>query len=120
MDTFEALAITTLAVLPGALFTWSFEREVGNWGAGLADRVYRFVGFSAMFHAVFAYPEYLLWTNYLHVADADGQGFHNAFSEGPRSTGGSLWSPLRMSVCPSSWASWRPALPGATDGSHGS
>ncbi len=80
MDTFQALGITLLAVLPGALFTWSFEREVGNWGAGLADRVYRFVGFSAMYHAVLAYPEYLLWTRYLHVPDSDGVGFHNIFA----------------------------------------
>jgi hypothetical protein len=82
VDSFEALAVTLLALLPGALFTWSFEREVGNWGAGLADRVYRFVGFSAIFHAALAYPEYLFWTNYLRVPDADGQGFHNVFTGG--------------------------------------
>jgi Family of unknown function (DUF6338) len=82
VDSFEALAVTILALLPGALFTWSFEREVGNWGAGLADRVYRFVGFSAIFHAVLAYPEYLFWTNYLHVPDADGEGYHNVFTTG--------------------------------------
>jgi hypothetical protein len=82
VDTFEALGITILAVLPGALFTWSFEREVGNWGAGLADRVYRFVGFSAMFHAVFALPEYLLWASYLHVPNAAGHGYHDVFSAG--------------------------------------
>jgi hypothetical protein len=63
VDSFEALAVTILALLPGALFTWSFEREVGDRGAGLADRVYRFVGFSAIFHAALAYPEYLFWTN---------------------------------------------------------
>jgi hypothetical protein len=80
VDSFEALAVTILALLPGALFTWSFEREVGNWGAGLADRVYRFVGFSAIFHAVLASPEYLFWSNYLHVPDADGEGFHNVFT----------------------------------------
>ena len=82
MDSFEGIAVTILALLPGALFTWSFEREVGNWGAGLADRVYRFVGFSAIFHAVLASPEYLLWKTYLHVPDADGQGFHNVFTDG--------------------------------------
>ena len=82
MDTFEGIAITILAVLPGALFTWSFEREVGNWGAGLADRVYRFVGFSAMFHAALAWPEYLLWKTYLHVPNADETGFHDVFTSG--------------------------------------
>jgi hypothetical protein len=35
METFQAIAVTVLAVLPGALYTWSFEREVGNWGVGL-------------------------------------------------------------------------------------
>jgi len=82
VDTFEGVAITILAVLPGALFTWSFEREVGNWGAGLADRVYRFVGFSAMFHAALAWPEYLLWKRYLHIANAAGTGFHDVFTSG--------------------------------------
>jgi hypothetical protein len=82
VDSFEALAVTILALLPGALFTWSFEREVGNWGAGLADRIYRFVGFSAMFHAALAYPEFAFWANYLHVPDADGEGFHNVFTSG--------------------------------------
>jgi hypothetical protein len=33
-------------------------------------------------HAVLAYPEYLFWKTYLHVPDADGQGFHNVFTDG--------------------------------------
>ena len=66
METFQAIAVTVLAVLPGALYTWSFEREVGNWGVGLSDRILRFVGFSSIFHAVLALPEWLLWTRYVH------------------------------------------------------
>jgi len=66
METFQAIAVTILAVLPGALYTWSFEREVGNWGVGLSDRILRFVGFSSIFHAVLAFPEWLLWTRYVH------------------------------------------------------
>jgi hypothetical protein len=71
VETFQAVAVALLAVLPGALYTWSFEREVGNWGVSLSDRVLRFVGFSAIFHAVFFYPEYLVWTRYLHLASVD-------------------------------------------------
>lgn len=81
MDTFEAIAVTLLAVLPGALYTWSFEREVGNWGVSLSDRVFRFVGFSALFHAVFFYPEHYIWANYFHKETASG-GYQNLLAEG--------------------------------------
>lgn len=66
VETFQAIVVTLLAVLPGALYTWSFEREVGNWGVSLSDRVLRFVGFSAIFHALFSFPEYLFWSRFLH------------------------------------------------------
>lgn len=81
MDTFQAVAVTLLAVLPGALYTWSFEREVGNWGVSLSDRVLRFVGFSALFHAVLFFPEHVVWSNYLHRA-VPGDGFHNLVIQG--------------------------------------
>src|SRR5688572_28649249 len=51
--TFEALAVLMVALLPGALYVWSFERLVGRWGVSLSDRVLRFVGGSAVFHVVF-------------------------------------------------------------------
>jgi hypothetical protein len=66
VETIQAIVVTLVAVLPGALYTWSFEREVGNWGVSLSDRLLRFVGFSAIFHALFSYPEYLFWSHYLH------------------------------------------------------
>jgi hypothetical protein len=72
LDTFQAVAVTLLAVLPGALYTWSFEREVGNWGVSLSDRVLRFVGFSALFHAVLLFPEYLIWSHYIHKPTSTG------------------------------------------------
>jgi hypothetical protein len=81
METFQALAVGIVAILPGALYTWAFEREVGNWGAGLSDRLYRFVGFSALFHAVLAYPEFLIWRSVLHVGTAS-TGFHDRLSSG--------------------------------------
>lgn len=61
-DTFQALAVTVLALLPGALYFWAFERMVGRWGVGLADRALRFVGASALFHAATAPFGYWFWT----------------------------------------------------------
>jgi hypothetical protein len=39
----------------------AFEREVGAWGSTLTDRLFRFVGVSALFHAVMAWPTYELY-----------------------------------------------------------
>lgn len=60
-DTFQAAAVVTLALLPGALYVWSFERQAGRWGVGLSDRLLRFVGGSAIFHAGAAPLTYWLW-----------------------------------------------------------
>lgn len=49
-----------VAMLPGALYVWAFERQAGRYGIGLSDRVLRFVGGSAVFLAVFAGPLYAL------------------------------------------------------------
>lgn len=70
--TFTALLVLFVAILPGALYTWAFEREVGRWGIGLSDRLLRFVGVSALFLTLLTYPAHYLWRNYLHVpGDAD-------------------------------------------------
>jgi hypothetical protein len=63
-DSFQALAVATLGLLPGALYIWSFEGVVGRWGAGLSDRVLRFVGSSALLHAGAAPITYRLWSEY--------------------------------------------------------
>ena len=47
-DTFQALAVITIALLPGALYVWAFERQAGRWGIGFSDRALRFVGGSAL------------------------------------------------------------------------
>lgn len=60
-DTFQAVAVLVVALLPGALYVWAFERQVGRWGVGLSDRLLRFVGGSALFHAVAAPLTYWLW-----------------------------------------------------------
>jgi hypothetical protein len=99
VDTFEAVAVTLLAVLPGALYTWSFEREVGNWGVSLSDRVLRFIGFSAIFHAVFFYPEYLMWSNYFRKPIAGG-GHRSLIAEGAKLPWGFFLAPLGYVLIP--------------------
>ncbi len=64
IDTFAALAVTAIALLPGGLYTWAYEQEVGASGQAFADRLMRFVGVSAIFHALAA-P--LTWWLYVHV-----------------------------------------------------
>jgi hypothetical protein len=64
-DTFQALGVAIVAMLPGALYVWSFERIVGAWGIGLSDRILRFVGFSVVFHALFAPIGYRLWIDFV-------------------------------------------------------
>lgn len=71
-STLAGPAIVLVAVLPGALYTWAFEREIGRWGVGLSDRLLRFLGVSALFLATLAYPAHYVWRNYLHVRSEDG------------------------------------------------
>jgi hypothetical protein len=63
-STVEAAAVVILALLPGALYTWAFERLVGRWGIGLSDRLLRFAGVSAAFHALGAPLTYWLWDEF--------------------------------------------------------
>ena len=62
-DTFQAVAVLAVALLPGALYVWAFERQAGRWGVGLSDRLLRFVGGSAFFHAATAPLTYWLWAD---------------------------------------------------------
>jgi len=64
-ETVPALVVLIVALLPGALYTWSFERLVGAWGVGLADRVLRFVGASAVFQAAIAPLTVWGWRTYV-------------------------------------------------------
>lgn len=73
-DTLEALGVFLLAVLPGAMYVWSFERVVGRWGIGLSDRVLRFAAASTVFLATFAWPLYELRSEYLHHPAIDSTG----------------------------------------------
>jgi hypothetical protein len=56
-----ALLILIAAVLPGAAYTWAFERQASGYGVTLADRVLRFIATSVLFHLVFGWPEYFLY-----------------------------------------------------------
>jgi Family of unknown function (DUF6338) len=60
-DSLLALGILLVAVLPGAIYTWAFEREAGPYGVTLADRVLRFVAGSTVMHLVLGWPEYLVF-----------------------------------------------------------
>jgi hypothetical protein len=64
-DTFQAAAVAGLGLLPGALYTWAFEREAGAWGVRFTDRALRFVGTSAIFHVLFAPLSYWLWLEFV-------------------------------------------------------
>jgi hypothetical protein len=49
-----AVVVLAVAALPGAAYTWGFERSAGPWEQELADRTLRFLGASAVFHVLFA------------------------------------------------------------------
>ena len=72
-ETFQSLAVLVLALLPGSLYVWAFERQAGAWGIRLADRLFRFVGFSAVLHALIAPITYWLWVRFVR-AGALGSG----------------------------------------------
>jgi Family of unknown function (DUF6338) len=65
VETFQALGVLVLAFLPGALYMWAFEREAGGWGLGVTDRLLRFVGFSAVFHALAAPLTYIAYRDFI-------------------------------------------------------
>ena len=71
-STLEAVAALIVALLPGALYTWSFERLVGRWGVGLSDRLPRFVGVSALFHAACSPLTYWLWSEFWRTGRVPG------------------------------------------------
>lgn len=64
-DSLQGLAVFVLGLLPGAIYVWAFEREVGSWGLGAADRVFRFIGVSALFQIVFFPFFFWIWATNL-------------------------------------------------------
>jgi len=63
-STLQALVILFLALMPGAFYIWTFERQVGPWSVGLPDRLPRFIGASTVFHVVMAPVSYWIWKHY--------------------------------------------------------
>ncbi|QFZ19580.1 DUF6338 family protein [Saccharothrix syringae] len=59
--TFQGLLVALLALLPGASYTFAYERVAGSYGISFSDRLIRFLASSALLHAVFAAPEHLLY-----------------------------------------------------------
>ncbi|WP_420848632.1 DUF6338 family protein [Protofrankia coriariae] len=66
-ETLQALTIATVAVLPGAAYTFTVERIVGAFGSTVSDRVIRFIAVSALFHAVFSVLTYIIYCDYIHT-----------------------------------------------------
>ncbi len=78
-DSFQALSVALIALLPGAGYTFAFERVAGSFGVTLADRLIRFLAASAVFHAAFAGPEYAVYRRAVHSGDL-AAGRLNAFA----------------------------------------
>ncbi len=70
-STFQAVAAFLIAILPGALTVWGYERVSGRWSMGLSDRILRFLGISAVLHALAAPATYLIWHEYLRTGARD-------------------------------------------------
>ncbi|HVF73594.1 MAG TPA: DUF6338 family protein [Acidimicrobiales bacterium] len=60
-DGVEAVAVALVAIVPGATYTWSFERQAGAFGLAAVDRMLRFLTASLAFHLVLGWLEYLAW-----------------------------------------------------------
>jgi hypothetical protein len=70
--TLQGLAAVLIAVLPGALYSWSYERQAGQWRVGSPDRLLNFLGVSAVLHALAAPVTFWAWRHYWHTGDLQG------------------------------------------------
>ena len=65
LSSLQAVFTLAVALLPGALFVWAFERQTGQrYGIRSRDRFLRFVGGSALVLAVLATPLYWIYARY--------------------------------------------------------
>jgi hypothetical protein len=69
LSTFQALLVAVLALLPGAFYTFTYERVVGSFGLTTSDRLVRFFAASATFHLLFAGVELLLYRDLIVTGD---------------------------------------------------
>jgi hypothetical protein len=66
-DTVIGVLVLVVAVLPGLVYTITFERQASGFGVTLADRTLRFVAVSVIFHVLAGWLEY--WVYRVTLAD---------------------------------------------------
>jgi Family of unknown function (DUF6338) len=82
VDTFQGVAVFVLAILPGALYIWGIESVTGAWGLNFADRVLRFIAFSAIIQVLLLPLTYWFWVRYVKVGYfAQGKPLHLSMVE---------------------------------------
>ena len=74
VTTVQALLVVAVFVLPGALFEWAYERVGGAWNVDLSDRVIRFVGTSALLHALAFPASFAMWMFVIRPGPPEGRG----------------------------------------------
>jgi hypothetical protein len=67
--TLQGLALALIAILPGALYVWSYERQAGQWRVGSPDRLLNFLGVSVVLHTIAAPATFWVWRHYWHTGD---------------------------------------------------
>jgi uncharacterized protein DUF6338 len=60
-STLIGLLGVVIAVLPGSVYTWAYERQASAYGVTFADRTLRFIAVSVVFHLGLGWPEYALY-----------------------------------------------------------
>jgi hypothetical protein len=60
-NTAIGLLILVVAIVPGLVYTLTFEREAGDFGATFADRTMRFIAVSIAFHLLAGWLEYWIY-----------------------------------------------------------
>lgn len=101
ISTFQALAVAVVAVLPGALYTIALENRGASWVWPRSDtgsQVIRFLGASAVFHAVFAPVSYWAYQQLIADRAQGGSDKHIAL----------YWWPILLAyvVLPYIWGEW--------------
>jgi hypothetical protein len=66
MDTFQALGVTLVAIMPGAFAVWAYEKQVGSWGLKSPERLYRLIAVSTVIWILSAPLTYWLWVGPFH------------------------------------------------------
>ena len=65
ISTFQALEVALLALLPGASYTFAYERLAGAFGVKFSDRLVRFLAASAVFAAIFSGPAFTIYRHWI-------------------------------------------------------